>query len=105
MSRPRRFKPEIRKEAIIEVALTLAEQTHYRELTRDQIGQPIGITGPAIMYHFGTMQQLRRDIMRAAVKQERLRVIAQGLSCGDVHALKASGELQYRAVAAIVLTP
>lgn len=98
----RRYKPEIRKEAIITAALYLAEQTHYRDLTRDQIGLRCGITGTAIMYHFGTMIKLRRDIMRAAVKQERLRVIAQGLIYNDTHARKASAELQQRAVASCV---
>ena len=64
MSKPRRFKPEIRKESIITAALYLAEQTHYRELTRDQIGARCAITGTAVMYHFHTMAKLRRDIMR-----------------------------------------
>ncbi len=98
----KRFKPEIRKESIIAAALDLAEDTHYREVTRDQIGRRIGVTGTAVMYHFGTMQQLRREVMRAAVKQERLQVIAQGLTCNDVHADRASEALQLRAVAACV---
>ncbi len=98
----RRFKPEVRKDSIIAAALALSTETHYREVTRDQIGTRCGITGTAVMYHFKTMQQLRREIMRAAVKQERLRVIAQGLTCGDAHAQRAPDDLQRRALDAVV---
>ena len=102
MKKQHRLKPAIRKEEIISAALELAEKSHYQKITRNQIAKAAGVTGPAVQYHFKTMTQIRRDIMRAAVKQERLRVIAQGLVAEDHRAVSgASPELKKRALDAL----
>lgn len=101
MSKQKRFKPEVRKELVLTAALDLAEKTHYLKLTRDGIAKAAGVTGSAIQYHFKTMSQLRGDIMRAAIKQERLIIIAQGLTSDDDRAIKVPDELFRRALAAV----
>lgn len=97
----KRYKPEVRKALVITAALALAEQGHFLKLTRDSIARAAGVTGSAIQYHFKTMEQLRGDVMRAAIKQERLVVIAQGLTCGDGRAVRVSPELRARALAGV----
>jgi len=54
------------------------------------------------MWHFSTMAQLRRSIMRAAVRRENLAVIAQGLAAGDAQARKAGRAVQRRALESIL---
>jgi AcrR family transcriptional regulator len=94
----KRQKPDVRKDAITAVALRLAAETHYMQVQRKQIADELGVTPPALTYHFGTMQQLRRAIMRAAIDKEDLVVIAQGLVGQDEHAKKAPEALRRRAV-------
>lgn len=94
-----RKKPAVRKDEILTVALPLAEADGYQCVTRDQIAKAAGCSGPTVQYHFGTMAQLRRDIMRQAIKRECLRVVAQGLASGDAQAVKAPEDLRRRAMA------
>lgn len=94
----KRLKPEARKDEIITAALALAERSHYTRVTREAIAAAISIKGPAIQYHFGTMGQLRRELMRAAVKQGNLIVIAQGLTSGDEQAKKADPVVRQEAI-------
>ena len=92
------MKPEKRKEDVLAAALPLAEEHGYNNVTRNQIAQAAGVSGSSIHYYFGTIGQLRRDLMRHAVKEESLAVIAQGLTAGDPQAQKAPEELRRRAL-------
>lgn len=98
----KRFKPEIRKEEILKAALVLANDRGYANVTRDEIADMVGISGPAVQYHFSTMKQLRRELMRYAVKVEHLHVVAQGVSARDAQALKAPEELRCRALQSLM---
>lgn len=95
----KRMAPALRADQIVEAALGLIEAgAHYSRVTRDEIAEVCGITGTAVQYHFPTMQQLRRSIMRAAVKRGSLMCIAQGLVDGDAQALKADAETRQSAL-------
>ena len=96
-----RMKPKERKAAILAVALDLAESGHYLQLTREQVAASAGFKCPLLHHYFGTMAQFRRAVMRAAVRSERLPVIAQGLTANDAQALKAAPELQTAALAGV----
>lgn len=98
------MKPQIKLQArervaqILKAALDLSPTRGYNRVTRDEIAQRAGIPASLIAYHCGSMADLRRDIMREAVRAECLPVIAQGLALRDRHALKASEELRRRAL-------
>ena len=92
-----RMKPEARKEDILRAALALAIQHGYTELSRERIADAAGVTGPAIQYHFATMPQFRRDLMRYAVRERCAIVVAQGLALRDPQAQKADDELRHAA--------
>lgn len=94
----KRLKPSVRKDAILTAAIKLAKKTHYLKVTRLQIAEAVGVSGPAIQYHFKTMKQLQRDMMRAAIHQECLQVIAQGIVANDRHVGKIAPELKQRAI-------
>jgi len=103
------MKTQIKLEAreriaqILTAALELSSTREggYSRLTRDDIAVHIKIPPSLITYHLGTMAELRRDIMREAVRVSCLPVIAQGLACRDRHALKASDELRQLALQSV----
>lgn len=86
-----------RKSAILDAAVRVAERKHYAIMTRQDIAAEAGVTGPLVQHYFGTMDQLRRAVMRKAVRDGVLRVIAQGLIAGNPHAAQASAELKEQA--------
>lgn len=95
----RRYDPEIRKEAILTIAcgLVVNGATYYK-LSREKIAAALDVSEGTIQYHFCTMKNLRRAMMRHAIKHEVLLVIAQGLAARDVYAGKAPQELKNRAI-------
>lgn len=101
MSTHRRLKPEVRKEHILRAALLLAKKHGYTHVTRDQVARAVGVTGQAIQYHFKTMTQFRRDLMRFAVAQKCLAVVAQGLALRDPRAQAAPLALREAAAATL----
>lgn len=95
-----RMKPDARKEDIMAAALPLAERKGYNRITRDEIVAAAKVSGPVLHYHFGSMDQFRRSLMRYAVKNRCLRVIAQGIVANDVQALKVDEATRRKALAA-----
>lgn len=93
----KRKDPQTRKAEILEAAVRVAERTNYGYMTRDQIAAEAGVSGPMIQHYFGTMCQLRRDVMRAAVRRDIVKIIAQGLIADDKTARKARDEIKQEA--------
>jgi len=98
-----KLKPADRKKQILDGALNVASLVGYQNVTRDAVATAAGVSTGLINLHFSTMAQLKRDIMRAAVKREVLSVIAQGLAAHDAHARKASEDLKRRALASLTV--
>lgn len=86
---------------ILKACLKLAAKHGYRNITRDAIALEADVHPSNVSYHLGTMIELRRHIMREAVRTECLPVIAQGLAARDRHALKSPPELQAAALASL----
>ena len=93
-----RLTPDVRREQVVMAALELAHSKPYWAVTRNELADAVGIAGSVVQYHFGTVKQMRRAIMRAAVHREDLLVIAQGIAAQDPHALRAPADLRARAV-------
>jgi len=91
-----------RRESILEAAVKLSAESNYTHITRQEIGDEAGVAPTLVTHYFGTMPALRRDIMRYAVRNECLTVIAQGLAGRDAHALKASPGLQTAALGSLL---
>lgn len=66
-------------------------------MTRECIAIAAGVSPALVSLRLGTMEALRRSVMRAAVKREVVPVVAEGLAAGDAQAKKASDELKKRA--------
>lgn len=93
-----RLRPDDRRDQILTAAVKLAEEHGYSKITRDQIAAAAGCAPGLVSHYFATMPQLRRAIMRAAVKAVNLAVIAQGLGVGDPHAKKAPTDVKTKAL-------
>lgn len=85
--------------AICAAALKLAERTGYQNVTRKQVADAVGMSEGSVSHHMGTMDQLRRTIVRHAIARRSLVVLAQALAAGDTHARKAPDDLKRDALA------
>lgn len=97
MTKRNRFSPAVRKSQIVAAALALAGVHGYGRVTRDQIAVAAGCS-TGLVSTFGTMTNLRRDIVRAAVQSQDLVVLGQALAARDPHAQAAPDELKRRAL-------
>jgi AcrR family transcriptional regulator len=84
---------------ILAAALKLAAKHGYQRITREAIAEAANVSPALVSHHMGTMDQMRRAIMREAVRIECLPVIAQGLVARDRHAGKAPDHLRQAALA------
>lgn len=98
MSR-KRLKPDDRKGQILQAAIQVASAPGgWSRLTREAVAREASCAEGLVSNYFGTMICFRRTIMRAAIANEVLPVIAQGLASGDTSASKAAPELKRRAL-------
>lgn len=93
-----RVDPTLRHKHILNIAITMAKKTGYHKITRDGIAENAGVSMGLVTRYLGTMKQLRRTIMRAAIAQQIPEIIAQGIANGDTQAKKAPDDLKAKAV-------
>lgn len=92
-----RANPELRRDHILATAVGMAQSLGLANITRDAIAEKAGVSNGLVTRYFKTMTQLRGDIMRRAIKQEILEIVAYGLAIRDSRALHAPLELRERA--------
>lgn len=97
----KRMRPNERRDMILNAALELAGSKSYTTITRDEIADHAGVAVGLVTKYFGTMPNLKRDVMRAAIRYEHLPIIAHGIAIHDPHAMKAPPALKRRAVASL----
>lgn len=96
-----RLDPKVRKEEILLAAVACAEAQGLTNLRRDTIASYAGVANGLVTRYFSTMTQVRHAVVRYAVHNQRLTIIAQGLALRDPEALKAPEELKKKAVASL----
>lgn len=97
----KRLEPSVRTEALLQTALEVAQVKGWRKMTRECIAVAAGVSPALVSARLGTMEALRRSVMRAAVKRRIAAVVAEGLVAGDRHARGADADLK-RAAAEFV---
>jgi AcrR family transcriptional regulator len=96
-------RPSIyKKEDVLEAALATARAAGFKRMTRDAIATRAGCSPGQVSHLLGTMAQLRRAVMRAAVKRRDLTLIAQGLVAGDPYAQAADAPLRRQAMESVL---
>lgn len=96
-----RLKPTDRKQQILAAALVIAKRAGYAHVTREAIAVEAECAPALVSNYFGTMTSMRRDIMRAAIRERVLTIVAQGLAAGDAHARKAPDDIKQAALASL----
>lgn len=96
-----RSRPEVRRDQILAAALTLAAANGYKHITREGVAVRAECSPGLVTHYFSTMAQLKRAVMRAAVTQCVVAVVAQGLADRDPHARKAPAALKAQALSSL----
>lgn len=94
-----RMKPEDRRDDILGVALTVAEKYGYNHMSREQIAKEAMCSAGLVTHYWKSMILLRRAVMRRAVRDGNVTVLAQGIGAGDPNAKKAAPEHKKKAIA------
>lgn len=92
-----RLTPAARKADLLDAALVVAMREGYDRMTRESIAAHAKASPGLVSHHLGTMPQLRRAVMRAAVVRGVAEIVARGLALKDPQALKAPPELKRKA--------
>ena len=97
----KRMDPIDRREQILAAAVGMAGDVGFQKITRDGVATRAGVAMGLVTRYFGTMCQLRRHVMRSAVKNGIIPIVAEGLAIGDPHAKKAGPELRAKVISFI----
>jgi AcrR family transcriptional regulator len=89
-----RLTPADRTRSLLDIAVRLAAADGWRTITREAIAVAAGVSPALVSQRLGTAAAIRRAVMRAAVTQRVVRVVAEGLAVDDPHARKADRALR-----------
>jgi AcrR family transcriptional regulator len=78
-----RYGPAIRRAKVLAVALPLAVEKGYTNLTRDEIAEACQISGGTLQHHFGTIAALKSALVLYAMEKRCLPVIGQAVVARD----------------------
>lgn len=95
----KRLGKAARIDDILDAAINIAEVKGYTKVTWKELGDASGVSLGLLVYHFGSIQEFKRTLMRAAITRKNLTILAQGLAVKDEHAIKAPDELKQSAIA------
>lgn len=84
---------------LIDAAVQLATKVGWSNLTRDGVAAEAGVCPALVTVRIGTMNELRRSVMRAAIDKRAMRVIAEGLAAEDRYACRIDPTLKAEAAA------
>lgn len=87
-----------RRGEYLEIALQLAQDSNYMQVTPDAIAAFAGVSVGSVYYALGTLTDMRDCIVRKAVETENVTVVAQALGLQHSAALEAPQLLKARAV-------
>lgn len=89
-----RTDPNVRTAELLDVALRQAAATGWKTLTHDAVATAAGVSRALVVLRLGTKDQMLRSVMRAAVRERSVRVVAEGLAARDRHAMRADQGLR-----------
>lgn len=84
----------LKKSAMITAALKRAERIGFGKLTRAEVADACGVSPGLVSQRFGTLTTMKRDVLRAAIKQESMSVLAYALAVDDPICKKITPELR-----------
>jgi hypothetical protein len=98
-----RLNPIARREVILIAAMRLARKPGgWAALTRARIANEARCADSLVSQRLGSMDVVRRTLMKTAIKHEYFDLIAQGLAAGDPSARALSPIIKHKAAATMV---
>lgn len=94
----KRLNPDVRKENILDAAATVATANGYKHITRDLVAKEAGVSAGLVTTYFNTMPQLRRDLIRYAIRNNLQKIIAQAVVNNDPQTAKLTTEQKQKAL-------
>lgn len=93
---------EDRDGRILNAALEQAKTDGFQWITRDAVAEAAGVSPGTVNTAYGTMRELKRAVLQAAVDRGVLEVVAQGLADRHPIALEAPEDVRRAALAAMM---
>jgi len=97
-----RMAPDTRRLQLIEAGLAVAEHVGFVGMTREQVAGAAEVSPALINQYFDGFEAFKSDVMRLAILQESLQVVAAGIVTGHPTALRADENVKRRALGASV---
>jgi AcrR family transcriptional regulator len=85
-----RLDPKQRRARILDAAVGVALDHGYLSMSREAVAKRAQCSPALVSKYLGTMVNLRRAVMRAAVASNHRKIIADGVSVGDRIAMQAA---------------
>lgn len=92
---------ENRDARILEAAIEAAKVEGYQWITRDRVAEAAGVSPGTVNTAYGTMPDLKRAVLRAAVERGIWEIVAQGLADRHPIIMDAPPEIRSNALAAM----
>jgi AcrR family transcriptional regulator len=97
----KRYSPAIRRELVLKAAVSAAGKPGgWARLTREAIAREADCSDGLVSRYLGDMPDVRKAVMRYAVRHEILEIIAQSVASHDGYAVKKN--LKHRAIASLL---
>lgn len=93
-----RLNPNLRKDMLLNVAVSLAEKKPYTSITPALIADKAGVSVSSVIGYYTSVSELQNAIMRAALERKILSIIAVGIAVEHPLALNAPQELRNKAL-------
>jgi len=84
----KRMQNVLRKNMLLQIGLDLAKHHGYTNVSKYKIADKADVSPSLVAKVLGTAVNMRRDIMRYAIKNQCLSVMAQGMVLRDPKILK-----------------
>lgn len=97
-----RMNPDERAAEVLAAAVRTAAAVGFARMTREDIAKAAACTPGLVSARLGPMSKIRDTVMKRAVRDEVLAVVAEGIALRHPHALKAPADLQKRAAASLL---
>lgn len=99
--RPRGKPVEDRNQVILLAAVEVSREKGYQQITRALVAGRAGVAEGTVNLAFGTMDELKAEVIRWAVANEDAELITQGLVANDFNATNAPASVKRRALATL----
>ncbi len=88
------MRTDTSKPSILTEAVRIAKLKGLFNFSRADVAQAAEVSDATVSYHFGTMRALRQEIVRHAVENEIMSILADARAGREVIGVSMNGELR-----------